>query len=301
MCGQLYKERMNTMDTIITTNDLSFAYPKPETGELGTPVFEHLDFSVERGRFVAVLGHNGSGKSTLAKHFNAILLPSGGKVYVNGLETGDEANLLAIRSHVGMVFQNPDNQIVATVVEEDVAFGPENLGVPPEKIRKRVDDALRSVDMYEYRQHAPHQLSGGQKQRVAIAGIIAMRPDCIVLDEPTAMLDPRGRSEVIRTVKQLNSEFGITVVLITHYMDEAAQADRVVVMDGGEIILDGPPREVFSHVQTLKGVGLDVPQATELIFGLRQAGYDLPGDIITEQDCIAAIEALLQREGVAGK
>lgn len=286
------------MEPIITCRDISFAYPALEAEAPAAPVFEHLDFQVERGSFVAVLGHNGSGKSTLAKHFNAILLPNGGKVYVSGCDTSIEENLLEVRSHVGMVFQNPDNQIVATVVEEDVAFGPENLGMPPEQIRTRVDESLQAVGMYEHRQHAPHQLSGGQKQRIAIAGILAMKPDCIVLDEPTAMLDPRGRSEVLRTVRQLNREEGITAVLITHFMDEAAQCDRVVVMDDGKILLDGAPREVFSHVEQLKSVGLDVPQATELVWELRKAGFDLPEDIITEQDCIEAVDTLLRQKGV---
>ena len=287
------------MDTIITANDITFAYPAPEGAPEPAPIFEHLDFTAERGSFVTILGHNGSGKSTLAKHFNAILLPAGGAVYVNGIDTRDEEKLLEIRSHVGMVFQNPDNQIVATVVEEDVAFAPENIGIPPDEIRRRVDEALESVGMYEYRLHAPHQLSGGQKQRVAIAGIIAMRPDCIVLDEPTAMLDPRGRRSVLRTIRQLNKEFGITVVLITHFMDEAAQSERVVVMDDCKIILDDVPGQVFSHVDKLKEVGLDVPQATELIHELRKADFDLPRDIITEEDCVAAIASLLESKGAA--
>lgn len=286
------------MDQIITCKDISFAYLRQEAKELPIPVFEHLNFTVERGQFVAVLGHNGSGKSTLAKHFNAILLPSGGTVYVNGMDTRNEDRLLDIRSHVGMVFQNPDNQIVATVVEEDVAFALENMGVPPEEIRQRVDEALDAVNMQEYRTHAPHQLSGGQKQRVAIAGIIAMRPDCIVLDEPTAMLDPRGRSEVMRTIKGLGKYYGITVVLITHFMDEAAQSQRVVVMDDGKIILDDTPGRVFSHVDRLKAVGLDVPQATELIYELRKAGFALREDIITEKQCVDALDALFQELGV---
>lgn len=287
------------MDAIISGENLSFSYPSPDAATPAVPVFTGLDIQVERGSFVAVLGHNGSGKSTLAKHFNAILLPSGGTVYVDGIDTRDEQRLIDIRSHVGMVFQNPDNQIVATVVEEDVAFGPENMGMPPADIRARVDEALKAVGMYDFRMHAPHQLSGGQKQRIAIAGIIAMLPECIVLDEPTAMLDPRGRAEVIRTIKALKARYGITVILITHFMDEAAQAERVVVMDGGRILLDDRPETVFSHVEELKAVGLDVPQATELIHELRKAGWDLPADIITEEECIAAIDGLLRQQGGA--
>jgi energy-coupling factor transport system ATP-binding protein len=248
---------------------------------------------------VAVLGHNGSGKSTLAKHFNAILLPSSGTVYVGGIDTKEEERLYDIRQTAGMVFQNPDNQLVATIVEEDVAFALENLGVPPEEIRRRVDESLKAVGMYDYREHAPHQLSGGQKQRIAIAGIIAMRPKCIVLDEPTAMLDPQGRREVLKTIRQLGSQFGITVVLITHYMDEAAQCDRVVVVDNGKIILDGGPRQVFSHVEQLKSVGLDVPQVTELAWLLRKDGYCLPDDILFEEECVQAIEKLLEEHHVS--
>lgn len=285
------------MESIIRCNDISFSYRNPEQTELPIPVFEHLDFSVIRGQFVAILGHNGSGKSTLAKHFNAVLLPSGGTVYVSGMDTREEDKLLSIRSQVGMVFQNPDNQIVATIVEEDVAFALENLGVEPEEIRRRVDEALDAVNMYEFRKHAPHQLSGGQKQRVAIAGIVAMRPDCIVLDEPTAMLDPRGRQEVMRTLKGLGEYFGITVVLITHFMDEAAQSERVVVMDHGEIILDDLPELVFSRVDMLRDVGLDVPQATELVHMLREQGLDLPEEIITEDMCVQALDGLLKQAG----
>lgn len=283
------------MENILECQSITFSYGTAGQDKvLPVPILEDLSLGVRPGEFVAVLGHNGSGKSTLAKHLNAILLPQGGVVYVGGIDTRDEDRLLEIRSHVGMVFQNPDNQIVATVVEEDVAFALENLGVPPAEIRKRVDDALRSVGMYEHRLRAPHQLSGGQKQRVAIAGIIAMRPDCIVLDEPTAMLDPRGRQEVISTVQELNREFGITVVLITHFMDEAAQCGRVVVMDSGKIILDASPREVFSQVELLKGVGLDVPQSTDLVYRLRQAGIELPGDIIEVEQCVTAISRLLK-------
>ena len=279
------------MQEIIKCEDISFAYRSIDGDEI--PVFEHLDFAVSPKSFTAVLGHNGSGKSTLAKHFNAILLPSGGSVYVLGMDTKEEKHLLPIRSHIGMVFQNPDNQIVATVVEEDVAFALENLGLPPAEIRQRVDDAMRAVGMYDYRKSAPHQLSGGQKQRVALAGVIAMRPNCIVLDEPTAMLDPRGRKEVMAVLQDFNRNHGITVVLITHYMDEAALSDRVVVMDDGKLILDAAPGEVFSQVETLLAVGLDVPQASELVHGLRAAGIDLPGSIITEEECVRALGGLL--------
>ncbi len=275
------------MQIIIETQHLTFGYPKED--DTLAEVLHGIDLSIEQGQFVAVLGHNGSGKSTLAKHFNAILLPSGGRVIVAGFDTMEEDKLYDIRQNVGMVFQNPDNQIVATIVEEDVAFALENLGVEPKEIRRRVDEALKAVGMYEYRGHAPHQLSGGQKQRVAIAGIIAMRPQCIVLDEPTAMLDPRGRKEVLRTIKQLKEEYGITIVLITHYMEEAVQADRVVVVDNGNLLLDGTPHEVFSHVKLLKEVGLDVPQATELIYELQKEGISFPDGILTEDECVDAI------------
>ena len=251
----------------------------------GTVVFEDMNLSVEEGSFVAVLGGNGCGKSTLAKHFNAILLPCGGKVYVCGLDTSDEDRLMQVRRRVGMVFQNPDNQIVANVVEEDVAFGPENLGVASPAIRQRVDQALKQVGMYEYREHAPHLLSGGQKQRIAIAGVIAMEPKCIVLDEPTAMLDPKGRREVLDTVISLNREKGITVVLITHHMDEAARADRVVVLHKGNVALDGTPKEVFSQVETLHSIGLCAPDTTELCWQLLQQGYDLDITCLNEEEC----------------
>lgn len=257
-----------------------------------TTVFRNLNFSVERGEFVAVLGHNGSGKSTLVKCFNGINIPEEGDVIVNGYNTKDEEHLLDIRQSVGMVFQNPDNQIVATIVEEDVAFALENMGVEPKEIRRRVDDALKTVGMYEYREHAPHKLSGGQKQRVAIAGILAMRPDCILLDEPTAMLDPNGRKEVLKTIKMLNKEFGVTIVLITHYMDEAAQAERVVVMDSGEIVMNDTPKKVFSRVEELKNIGLDVPQVTELTHMLIDEGVNLDSEIITEDECVEAIRVL---------
>ncbi len=276
---------------IIKTQNLRFSYTAAEPP--APVVLDGVDLEIEAGSFVAVLGHNGSGKSTLAKHMNAILLPSGGKVYVDGIDTVDEDRLLDIRRTVGMVFQNPDNQIVANVVEEDVAFAPENLGVPPAEIRERVDKALKQVGMYQYREHAPHLLSGGQKQRVAIAGVIAMAPRCIVLDEPTAMLDPIGRSEVLRTIKDLNRAAGVTVVLITHHMDEAAQADRLVVMSGGHIIADGPPREVFQRVEDLKAVGLTVPETTELLWQLRQEGLNVPLDALTDEECAQALYGLL--------
>ncbi|MCI7803695.1 MAG: energy-coupling factor transporter ATPase [Oscillospiraceae bacterium] len=256
-------------------------------------VLSSLDLSFEEGEFTAVLGHNGCGKSTLAKHMNAILLPSGGAVYIDGIDTKDEDRIFDIRQKVGMVFQNPDNQIVASIVEEDVAFALENLGVEPSEIRRRVDEALKAVNMYEYRNHAPHQLSGGQKQRVAIAGIIAMRPKCIVMDEPTAMLDPVGRKEVMATVKRLNEEYGITIILITHYMEEAAQCRRVIVMDKGKILLDDVPEEVFSQVELMKSVGLDVPQVTELVYELNKSGLKLDTHIITEEECADALIELL--------
>ncbi len=277
--------------SIIQTRDLHFSYTTAEG--VAPVVLDGVDLSIEAGSFVAVLGHNGSGKSTLAKHMNAILLPSGGAVYVDGIDTRDEARLLEIRRTVGMVFQNPDNQIVANVVEEDVAFAPENLGVPPEEIRQRVDDALKAVGMYEFREHAPHLLSGGQKQRVAIAGVIAMQPRCIVLDEPTAMLDPIGRADVLRTVKELNRSRGVTVVLITHHMDEAAQADRLVVMSRGRIIADGPPKQVFQDVEGLEAVGLTVPETTRLMWELRKEGLDVPLDALSDEECAAVLRDLL--------
>ena len=279
--------------SIIKTQQLRFSYAADE-GSVPPVVLDGVDLEIAEGSFVAVLGHNGSGKSTLAKHMNAILLPTGGKVYVSGIDTADEDALLDIRRTVGMVFQNPDNQIVANVVEEDVAFAPENLGVPSEEIRRRVDEALRQVGMYEYREHAPHLLSGGQKQRVAIAGVIAMRPRCIVLDEPTAMLDPIGRSEVMKSIRALNRTSGVTVVLITHHMDEAAMADRLVVMAKGKIVSDGPPRQVFRQVEALKSVGLTVPETTELLWQLRQAGVDVPLDALSDEECAQALYRLLQ-------
>lgn len=280
---------------IIEVENLSFDYiTQDEEGNITerNTVLKNISLSVPEGQFLAVLGHNGCGKSTLAKHFNAILTPTEGKVIVDGIDTSDEERLFDVRQTVGMVFQNPDNQLVATIVEEDVAFAPENLGVPPAEIRERVDNALKQVDMYEFREHAPHQLSGGQKQRIAIAGIIAMQPRCIVMDEPTAMLDPKGRREVMRTIKHLNKDKGITVVLITHYMDEAAQADRVVVMDKGCVIMDDVPKKIFSQVERLKSVGLDVPQVTELTHMLRDNGVDISEELIFEQECAEAIAAL---------
>lgn len=279
-------------ESILQTDALRFSYLSAEG--VAPLVLDSVSLHIDEGSFVAVLGHNGSGKSTLAKHLNAILLPTGGKVYVDGMDTADDARLLDIRRTVGMVFQNPDNQIVANVVEEDVAFAPENLGVPPDEIRKRVDDALRTVGMYEYRTHAPHLLSGGQKQRIAIAGVIAMRPRCIVLDEPTAMLDPVGRAEVLKTIKDLNRRLGVTVVLITHHMDEAAQADRLIVMAKGRVVADGTPKSVFSDVEGLKEVGLTVPETTELLWQLRQDGLDAPLSALSDEECAQALYRLLQ-------
>ena len=275
-------------DAIIETKDLSFSYPADE-GEEPALVLKGVDLAVEKGSFVVVLGHNGSGKSTLAKTFNGILLPGGGRVYVAGMVTSDEDLLLAIRSTVGMVFQNPDNQIVANVVEEDVAFAPENLGVPSQEIRRRVDDALAAVGMSEFVRHAPHLLSGGQKQRIAIAGVLAMEPACIVLDEATAMLDPVGRREVLSAVHRLNREKGITVVLITHHMNEAEDADRVVVMDDGKVALDGTPREVFTQVDALRSMGLTVPDTVDLLDRLRKDGLDVPLTALTVEACADAI------------
>ena len=276
------------MENIISAEHLRFAYPGLD-GAPGVTVFEDLSLQVEAGSFVAVLGTNGCGKSTLAKHFNSILLPSGGKVYVCGMDTADEDRLMAVRRAVGMVFQNPDNQIVANVVEEDVAFGPENLGVASPEIRRRVDQSLRQVGMYEYREHAPHLLSGGQKQRIAIAGILAMEPKCIVLDEPTAMLDPRGRKDVIDTVKKLNREKGITIVLITHHMEEAAEAQRVVVLHKGKIAADGTPKEVFRQVELLHSIGLAAPETVELCNELNGRGAGLPLDAISPEECAQAL------------
>lgn len=273
--------------TIIQCKDLVHKYIDNEQKE--KVALNGVNLSVKKGEFLVVLGHNGSGKSTIAKHMNVLLLPSGGKVYVDGMDTEDESNLWEIRKTAGMVFQNPDNQLVATIVEEDVAFGPENIGVEPSEIRKRVDESLKKVGMYEYRKHAPHLLSGGQKQRVAIAGILAMKPKCIIFDEPTAMLDPSGRKEVLNTIKQINKENGITIVLITHYMDEAAQADRIVVMDNGEIKLEGAPRKVFSNVELMKELGLDVPQVTELAYELKKSGIDISTEILNIDEMVNAL------------
>ena len=281
------------MTEAIRTEHLKFSYDaQSESG--GVMVFDDLNLSIEEGSFIAVLGHNGCGKSTLAKHFTAVLLPEGGSVHVFGMDTSDESLLVDIRRTVGMVFQNPDNQMVANVVEEDVAFAPENLGVPSEEIRRRVDEALKLVGMFDYRLHAPHLLSGGQKQRVAIAGVIAMRPRCIVLDEPTAMLDPHGREEVISTIERLNREMGITVVLITHHMTEAIRAQRVIVMDAGRILADGTPKEVFPQVELLESVGLTVPATTKVLYALNQAGFDLPLDALSTEECAQVLLAAIR-------
>ena len=280
------------MSTMIKAEHLTFRYPDEPADH--PPVLDDINLEIAAGSFVAILGHNGSGKSTFAKHCNALLTPTQGKLWVDGLDTSDPDNLLAIRGTVGMVFQNPDNQIVASVVEEDVAFGPENMGIPPEEIRKRVDTALKMVGMYEWREHAPHLLSGGQKQRVAIAGIIAMTPKCIVLDEATAMLDPVGRQEVLSTIHRLNREKHITVVLITHHMNEAEQADRVLVMKSGKVAMDGAPREVFSQVEALRDMGLTVPDTVDLLDRLRHQGVDVPLDALSVEECADAIAAALQ-------
>ena len=277
------------MTTAIQVNDLHYTYEGQDGGETHI-VFDGLNLSIEQGSFVAVLGHNGCGKSTLAKHFNAILLPAGGSVMVYGMDTKDEALLLAVRQHVGMVFQNPDNQIVSNVVEEDVAFAPENLGVASQEIRQRVDDALKAVGMYDYRTYAPQLLSGGQKQRVAIAGVLAMQPQCVVLDEPTAMLDPQGRREVLDTVERLNHETGMTVILITHHMDEAARADRVIAMSEGRIVADGTPQAVFAQEPLLRSVGLDVPQTEQLLLEQKRRGIDIPTDALTPEACAQLLQ-----------
>lgn len=281
---------------MIETKNLSFIYREEdmESGEIKEEkVLKDINIEIEKGSFTAVLGHNGSGKSTLAKHFNAILLPSGGKVYVKGMDTADENNIFNIRQSAGMVFQNPDNQMVAALVEDEVAFAPENLGVEPKEIRRRVDECLEIVNMTKYARSSPSKLSGGQKQRVAIASVLAMNPEILILDEPTAMLDPKGRSEVIKTIKMLNEEKDITVVLITHYMDEAAQADRTVVIDDGEIVLDGTPKEVFKNVEKLKSLGLDVPQVTELAYELRKMGIEISDDVLTVDECFDEIIRIL--------
>ncbi len=282
------------MSTILETERLQYLYPAVEEGEQAVQALRGVDLNIEKGSFVVILGHNGSGKSTLAKTFNAILLPSAGRVLVEGMDTADEDRLLDIRRRVGMVFQNPDNQIVSNVVEEDVAFAPENLGVPTAEIRCRVDEALGAVGMADFAQHAPHLLSGGQKQRIAIAGVIAMEPDCIVLDEATAMLDPTGRREVLSTAHRLNREKGITVVLITHHMNEAEDADRVVVMNEGELVMDGSPREIFARVAELRNLGLTAPDTVDLLDRLRQDGLNLPLDAITVEECADAVAAALR-------
>ncbi|MBQ6907569.1 MAG: energy-coupling factor transporter ATPase [Clostridia bacterium] len=277
---------------MIDAKNITFTYDEEEPK---TYVLKGLDLHIEKGSFVAVLGHNGSGKSTLAKTFNGILLPSGGTVYVAGMDTRDETKVFDIRSTAGMVFQNPDNQMVAAIVEDEVAFAPENLGVPPAEIRRRVDECLETVNMSEFAKSSPSRLSGGQKQRIAIAAVLAMEPECIILDEPTAMLDPKGRSEVIKTIKNLNKTRNMTVVLITHFMEEAAIADRVVVMNHGVIALDDTPSKIFSQVEKIKELGLDVPQVTELVFELKKQGIDLPGDIITIDECHRAILEKLKK------
>ena len=282
-------------ENIIKVENLIFEYAK--TGEeenITVRAIDDVSFEIEKGSFTAIIGKNGSGKSTLAKNLNGLLIPSSGAVYVAGYDTKDDKHIWDVRQTAGMVFQNPDNQLVSAIVEDDVAFGPENLGVPPEEIRERVDKALEDVNMGAFKKKAPHLLSGGQKQRIAIAGVVAMKPQCIIFDEPTAMLDPQGRKEVMDTVMKLNREFGITVILITHYMDEAVKADRVVVMDGGRIALDGTPKEVFRNVEKMKQLGLDVPQATELAYRLRKKGFKLPEDILDENECAEAILKVLE-------
>ena len=276
------------MGTIIKAENLCFEYKNEESGEV-TKVLKNVSAEVKRGEFLAILGHNGSGKSTFAKHINAVLTPNSGKMYVNGVDTSDESRLFDIRKTAGMVFQNPDNQMVANIVEDDVAFAPENLGVPREEIRRRVDSALAAVNMSAFAKHAPHMLSGGQKQRVAIAGVLAMEPEIIVLDEPTAMLDPGGRQEIIDTVRHLNREREITVVLITHYMDEAAQADRIIVMNDGEIAMEGTPSEIFPQVERLRSMGLDTPQATELAYELNRDGFDINTEVLSVDKCAEEI------------
>jgi len=285
------------MEKIIKIEDLEFSYSQAEK-EVSLLVLKKLSLKIEKGTFVAIIGHNGSGKTTLAKHFNAILLPTGGQVLVSDMDTRVDDFLIEIRRRVGMVFQNPDNQIVATVVEEDVAFAPENLGYPSDEIRRRVDEALKIVGMYEYREHAPHLLSGGQKQRIAIAGVLAMRPECVVFDEPTAMLDPRGRASVLKIIRDLKDTYGVAVVLITHHMDEAADADRLIVMSDGEIIKDGTPREVFLDIDTLKKAGLNVPETTLLLHELKADGFDISLDALTINECADAIITAIKKDRV---
>nr|WP_316614228.1 energy-coupling factor transporter ATPase [uncultured Ruminococcus sp.] len=280
----------------ISVQNVTFQYESQDDSDTVSKkqVLNNISLTIKKGEFVAILGHNGSGKSTIAKHLNAMLLPSSGKVYIDGMDTADEKLTYDIRRKVGLVLQNPDNQLVASIVEEDVAFGPENLGIPSEEIRERVDEALKAVDMYDYRLHAPHKLSGGQKQRIAIAGIIAMKPDCIVLDEPTAMLDPKGRQEVMDTILKLNRENGITIVMITHYMEEAVLADKVFVIDNGRMLTSGVPREVFSQVELLKKHRLDVPQATELCYKLRACGVEIKELPLTEEECTSLLKEVLR-------
>lgn len=277
-------------DSMLLANNIYFYYKKSDDEKIEKGIaLKGVNLNIKKGEFVVIIGHNGSGKSTLAKHYNAILVPSSGDVIVDGMNTKDGSKLWNIRQKAGMVFQNPDNQIVATIVEEDVAFGPENLGIPPEKIRKRVDEALSAVNMLDYAHHGPHLLSGGQKQRVAIAGVLAMRPECIILDEPTAMLDPSGRREVLDTIKRLNKEEGITIVLITHFMEEAVEADRVVAMEDGKVVLEGSPRDVFSKVEEIKRLGLDVPEMTELAYELRKSSINIREDILTIEEMVDEI------------
>jgi len=273
-----------TKDSIIKTENLNFSYSLPDGNSSGL-VLNNIGLEIEKGTFVCIIGHNGSGKTTLAKHFNAILMPLGGRVFVDGMDTLKEELVIEIRRRTGMVFQNPDNQIVATVVEEDVAFAPENLGYPSEEIRMRVDEALKIVDMYDYRKHAPHLLSGGQKQRIAIAGVLAMRPTCVVFDEPTAMLDPGGRASILNIMRQLRDDHGVTVVLITHHMDEAAGADRIIVMSDGDIIMDGTPNDIFRDIDRLRETGLDIPETTLLLHELRNEGFDLSLDALSADEC----------------
>ncbi len=285
----------DTQKTVIEIKDLRFSYD--DETDNATPVLKGVDLCVKKGEFLAILGHNGSGKSTLAKHLNAIFVPNSGSVVVEGMDTSDDSVLYDIRQKVGMVFQNPDNQLVATIVEEDVAFAPENLGIEPAEIRKRVDYALDAVNMTRFAQHAPHMLSGGQKQRIAIAGVLAMKPDILVMDEPTAMLDPVGRQEIMNTVKKLNQEENITVIMITHFMEEAALADRIVVMDHGKAVMEGTPREVFSQVEELKKIGLDVPQTTELLYCLKKSGIELRDDLLTIDECVDEIMSVFKAKG----
>lgn len=280
---------------LIELKDVSFAYPSSEDTQ-SQLILEHLSFSIQEGDFVAIVGRNGSGKSTLAKLLNGILTPQSGSVLVDGIDTKEEEQLFEVRQQVGMVFQNPDNQLVATLVEEDVAFAPENLGVPPKKIREIVDQSLKEVDMLSYRNHSPHKLSGGQKQRVAIAGILAMRPKCIVLDESTSMLDPKGRKEIIQVIEKLHREHNTTIVLITHFMEETTQANRVIVLEQGKILLDGPPKEIFSNPKALAQAGLDVPQATQLMIRLKDAGFQIQTDVLTVQECVSSLKRLLKGE-----